>query len=168
LGGLDLARRRDHEANAAVDSRAAGVLCGLAGRVGDGDQQHVALEAERDRPTGSRYPLGHERDSIRAHVDLGEVDELEPFLLGQERPEVALADQAAREQDLTEAPAGLPSLDESVPQVVGTDEVVAQEQAPEREVAKSFGRAFHALNIVRNGQDGNRPKERIAEGPPFG
>ena len=98
------------------------------------------MDAVRDRLHAAGDDFREVVDGVLVQVDLGQVDELELLLLGQEPREVALADPAARQHDLAEAAVGLLRLDQRVAHGQGARCRRARSGFPEAGPCRFIGR----------------------------
>ena len=121
---LDVGGGRHHRLHVAVRDRADVVQRVHVRGVRHRDQELAVAFADRDRAVAARERVRQQHRGRRVDVVVGQVDELQPDLLGQGAHQVRLLDQPEIDQDATERLGGLAMLFERLLQLRRRDETL--------------------------------------------
>ena len=128
---LDVGGGRHHRLHVAVRDRADVVERVDVGRVGHRDEELAVAFPDRDRPVAARERVRQQHRGRRVDLVVGQVDELQPDLLGQGADQVGLLDHPEIDQDAAERLGGLAMLLEGLLQLRSRDQTLFDQDLSE-------------------------------------
>ena len=141
--GIDLGGSGDDEADPTWDLPDDRVESLGVGRIGHRHERGSTLRTEGNRAVPARAALREEVDGGLIEVELPQIDELEPLLLGHDPRKISLADEALLEEHVPQAAACGPRRRQRRVELIGCDEARSRDQLAERQVAFVIRRRCH-------------------------
>ena len=120
--------RRDHHVDVVAGQELEVVERQHVGRVAHGDDQRLVGAVDRDDAVLARHVLRDESDDVALDVELAQVDRRDAVLLGQELRQVLFLDDAELDQAVAEALTRLLGRFLGLLQLIGGDELLADEE----------------------------------------